>query len=78
LWFISVIIIFEKETDTYYFINSNFSAMAIAIKSVPVLLDDTAVKFTKNADENKRKGAYVDFSEELKIARRILQKSKLK
>jgi hypothetical protein len=76
--FISVIIIFEKETDTYYFINSNFSAMAIAIKSVPVLLDDTAVKFTKNADENKRKGAYVDFSEELKIARRILQKSKLK
>jgi hypothetical protein len=78
LWFISVIIIFEKETDTYYFINSNFSAMAIAIKSVPVLLDDTAVKFTKNADENKRKGAYVDFSEELKITRRILQKSKLK
>ena len=76
--FISVIIIFEKETDTYYFINSNFLAMAIAIKSVPVLLDDTAVKFTKNADENKRKGAYVDFSEELKIARRILQKSKLK
>ena len=76
--FISVIIIFEKETDTYYFINSNFSAMAIAIKSVPILLDDTAVKFTKNADENKRKGAYVDFSEELKIARRILQKSKLK
>jgi len=76
--FISVIIIFEKETDTYYFINSNFSSMAIAIKSVPVLLDDTAVKFTKNADENKRKGAYVDFSEELKIARRILQKSKLK
>lgn len=52
--------------------------MAIAIKSVPVLLDDTAVKFTKNADDNKRKGAYVDFSEELKIARRILQKSKLK
>ena len=78
MWFISVIIIFEKETDTYYFINSNFSAMAIAIKSVPILLDDTAVKFTKNADENKRKGAYVDFSEELKIARRILQKSKLK
>ena len=76
--FISVIIIFEKETDTYYFINSNFLAMATAIKSVPVLLDDTAVKFTKNADENKRKGAYVDFSEELKIARRILQKSKLK
>ena len=76
--FISVIINFVKETDTYYFINSNFSAMAIAIKSVPVLLDDTAVKFTKNADENKRKGAYVDFSEELKIARRILQKSKLK
>jgi hypothetical protein len=52
--------------------------MAIAIKSVPVLMDDTAKKFSKKAEENKRKGAYIDFSEELKIARSILQKSKLK
>jgi|LakMenEpi03Aug12_release.lakeMendotaPanAssembly.Ray.scaffolds.fasta_scaffold6043595_1 hypothetical protein len=52
--------------------------MAIAIKSVPVLLDDTAAKFIEKANENKQKGAYIDFSEELKVTRRILQKSKMK
>ena len=51
--------------------------MAIAIKSVPVLMDDTALKFTKKAKENKQKGAIIDFSEELKSAHRILEKSKL-
>ncbi len=51
--------------------------MSLPIKSIPTLQGDSAKEFLEKADQNKKKRATVDFTEQLKIARAILEKSKL-
>lgn len=51
--------------------------MAIAIKSVPVLKDDVAVRFNSNAKISITKKSTVKFSKQLSISTKILEKAKL-
>ena len=50
--------------------------MAIAIKSIPVLKDKAAERFIKQADENVKLKETIEFSEQVKIAEKILEKAK--
>ncbi len=52
--------------------------MAIAIKSIPTLENETAQAFVKKADSAVKNRATVDFSKQVKIARAILKKANLK
>lgn len=52
--------------------------MATAIKSIPVLRGREATKFVKRAAVSSSKRASVDFSTQVTIASKILQKAKLK
>ncbi len=51
--------------------------MAIAIKSIPVLKDKAAAKFTSKVAENSAKKSSIDFSRQTFIANKILAKAKL-
>ena len=51
--------------------------MAIAIKSIPTLKGEAAIKFVKKAEAASKKRATIDFSKQIKIATKILKKAKL-
>ena len=53
-------------------------AMSIKIKIIPTLKGRTAERFTRFASKNVQNRGTVDFSEEVKIAQRILAKSDFK
>lgn len=52
--------------------------MAVYIKPIPTLTGKVAEKFEKNARENEAKRGTVDFSREVEMAKRILEKSNLR
>ena len=52
-------------------------AMALAIKTVPVLKGKPAERFVKNAQESYAKKGTVDFSKEASNAKKILATAKL-
>lgn len=52
--------------------------MAIAIKSIPVLRGKLAEQFIDKAEKNLSKRATIDFSKQVQIANRILEKAKMK
>lgn len=52
--------------------------MAIAIKTIPTLKENEAKAFNKKADATYSRKASVDFSKEVKSARTILSKAKLR
>jgi hypothetical protein len=52
--------------------------MAIAIKNIPTLEDKLATSFNGDAEKTYAKKCTVDFSQQIKEANAILQKSKLK
>jgi len=52
--------------------------MAIAIKSIPTLKNETAKTFVEKAEKQVAKRATVDFSKQMKSAEAILIKSKLR
>lgn len=52
--------------------------MAIAIKSIPVLKNESAKNFEKRAERNSKKRATVNFTEQAKYAFAILEKAKLR
>lgn len=51
--------------------------MAIAIKSIPTLKGDDAKRFIKAATRAENNPATVNFSKQAKVARAILEKSKM-
>ena len=51
--------------------------MAIYIKPIPTLTGKVAEKFEKIARENEKKRGTVDFSREVEMTKRILEKSNL-
>lgn len=51
--------------------------MAIAIKPVPVLKDDDAVRFDSNAEVSIAKKSSVKFSKQVAVSAKILAKAKL-
>ena len=51
--------------------------MAIAIKSVPVLKEDVAVRFNSNAQNYIAKKSTVKFSKQIAISSKILAKAKI-
>ena len=51
--------------------------MAIVIKSIPVLKDKAAQDFTMTVTENTAKKSYVDFSKQVSIASKILDKANI-
>ena len=52
--------------------------MAIAIKSIPVLTEQSALRFSTVAKKNLAKRNTIDFSKQSKTASLILKKAKLK
>ena len=52
--------------------------MAIYIKPIPTLTGKGAEKFEKIARENEKKRGTVDFSREVEMTKRILEKSNLR
>jgi len=52
--------------------------MAIAIKSVPVLKENIARRFVEKAEDSLKQKGTIDFSKEAAIAKRILEKAKMK
>lgn len=52
--------------------------MAIAIKSIPVLTEQSASRFSKLASTNLAKRNTIDFTKQSKAASLILKKAKLK
>lgn len=52
--------------------------MAIAIKNIPVLNSSSARTFIQKAEDASRKKAVVNFSSQVKSAKNILDKAKLK
>jgi hypothetical protein len=52
--------------------------MAIAIKNIPVLNNSSAKAFVKQADNASKKTTVVNFSSQVKSAKNILEKAKLK
>ena len=52
--------------------------MAIAIKNIPVLNNASAKAFVKQADNASKKTTVVNFSSQVKSAKNILDKAKLK
>lgn len=51
--------------------------MAIAIKSVPILVDKASVSFNKEADIAFKKKATIKFSKEIDLKSKIISKSKI-
>ncbi|MNI89249.1 hypothetical protein D3C73_1466290 [compost metagenome] len=51
--------------------------MAIAIKNIPVLKEDAAIKFDSNAQASIKKKSTIKFSKQLSIASQILAKAKI-
>jgi hypothetical protein len=51
--------------------------MAIAIKSIPILKDDTAKAFEEKANAKSGERATVDFNKQVRITHAILKKAKL-
>lgn len=51
--------------------------MAIAIKSIPVLMNKAAANFTSKVADNSAKRLTVDFSKHSSIASKILAKAKI-
>lgn len=52
--------------------------MAIAIKSIPLLQQQAALAFEQTAEKNYSEKGKTDFTREISIAKKILEKSKLK
>ncbi|MDX8341771.1 hypothetical protein SLH46_21405 [Draconibacterium sp. IB214405] len=52
--------------------------MAIAIKTIPTLKEEEAKAFTVKANASYTRKATVDFSKQVKSARSILSKAKLR
>jgi len=52
--------------------------MAIEIKTIPVLENKTAERFISKAEKALSKKGSVDFSKEVKSAKKILEKAKLR
>ncbi|MBI2257572.1 MAG: hypothetical protein HYU67_01585 [Flavobacteriia bacterium] len=52
--------------------------MAIAIKSIPTLENQVASNFVENARLSSKKRGSISFVEQLKTAKKILEKAKLK
>ena len=52
--------------------------MAIYIKPIPTLTGKVAEKFEKIARENEKKRGTVDFSREVEMTKRILEKSNIR
>jgi hypothetical protein len=52
--------------------------MALAIKSIPVLKEEVATSFVKDASAQSAKKATIDFSKQSVQAAKILAKAKLK
>jgi len=52
--------------------------MAIAIKNIPVLNNSSARAFVQKADNASKKTSVVNFSSQVKSAKNILDKAKLK
>lgn len=52
--------------------------MAIYIKPIPTLTGEVAEKFEKIAHENEAKRGTVDFSREVAMTKRILERSNLR
>ncbi len=52
--------------------------MAITIKNIPVLNNSSAKSFVVMADNASKKTVVVNFSSQVKSAKNILEKSKLK
>ena len=52
--------------------------MAIAIKSIPTLVDKDAQSFVKKADASVVNRSTVEFSNQVKLASAILKKANLK
>jgi hypothetical protein len=50
--------------------------MALAIKSIPPVTGKDAERFIKAAEKAERSRASIDFTEQIKTARAILEKSK--
>jgi hypothetical protein len=51
--------------------------MAIAIKSIPVLTGKAAKDFHKSVKDNAKKVEKIDFSKQLELTAKILEKSKI-
>jgi len=51
--------------------------MAIAIKSIPTLERREAERFIKKAESSEKKSATIDFSEQVKTTKAILDKAKI-
>ena len=52
--------------------------MAVYIKPIPVLTGKVAEKFEKAARESEAKRGTIDFSKEVAMTRRILEKSNIR
>ncbi len=72
------IVIIGILTILLYLCRTNICNMAICIKPVPTLHGRVAAKFDSMATHNESKRATVDFTRQVRIARAILEKSKLK
>lgn len=57
---------------------NNIINMAIYIKPIPTLTGKVAEAFEKNARANEAKQRTVDFSQEVEMTKRILEKSNLR
>ena len=51
--------------------------MAIAISSIPILEGKSALKFVKKEKAASKKKATVNFSKEIELTKKILEKAKL-
>jgi len=67
----------EQQLKYHYLYTKLLSTMAIAIKSIPILKEKTAVQFSKKAKDNIFAKHTVNFSEQTKTASQILAKAKI-
>jgi|GEM_PF-788966 len=51
--------------------------MALEIKSTPVLESEAAVIFSRKIEQNQHKKATIDFSEQVSVSRKILEKAEI-
>ena len=52
--------------------------MSLAIKTIPVLKDEAAENFLERVDRNSKKRVTVDFTEQAKSTRAILDRAKIR
>ena len=71
-----LMVIQEKVKLMLYLCIAKF--MAVYIKPIPTLTGKVAEKFEKIARENEKKRGTVDFSREVEMTKRILEKSNLR